>query len=240
MSYLTIRNPSRLSATASAYDKGTMRRPQADPLGYRKLPADRDRLNNMAEELCDRLATALGDGLTSRRLVVELGLESARALRLLVAYCRVWGGVHQIVGIPGDRYYWGDAKPGAYQQMISDCTRRGRCYLFIAALHRRQGVAMATAQMVFDWFAETKVSRELNDDLAALTAAEGVKIGDVFSAFCEIMSRSDEGRTALADAGKRHASLFMPATLQQQLLANLDAVRASIANLQNGSHGVAQ
>ena len=201
----------------------------ADPIGLRGLPATRAELDNLAGELCGRLRIAGSGGIRSRQLVEELGLTDTRALRLLVAYARVHHHRHEILGVPGNRYYWGPVVPKLVSHVIADCERRARCYFFIAALHRREGTAMAAVQLMFDWF-DTNVpagSRRA-DDLAALTAAEGVGVSDVLDAFLERLAASTDGQKILAEAGRKHAAVLLPAELLRRLAGKLEQARAEL------------
>jgi hypothetical protein len=169
----------QLAERLEQYEAGQFARPGGDPLGQRHLPDERRHLDWLVSDLCRRLASAGQTGLRSQQLVAELGLRDARALRLLVAYARVHHRVHQIVGVPGNRYYWGDCRPELYRQVVEDCRRRGRCYLFLASLHQRQGVAETAAGMVFDWFAADHPV----DDLAASLAITGKAADELLRAF---------------------------------------------------------
>ena len=208
-------------------------RTPGDPLGQRGLPETRYGLDFLAQDLCRRLQAAGSTGIRGRQLVAELALQDTRALRLLVAYARVHKHVHQIVGVPGSRYFWGDCfEKGLYKQAIADCQRRGRCYFFIAALHGRQGTAMAAAQMVFDWF-EQQVPPEArrSDDLAALVAAEGVGVADVLDAIITRLAATAEGKKALADVGQRHAQVLLPAEVLARLATKLADLREEVLGM---------
>jgi hypothetical protein len=228
---MTIRQPLKLPPHVRLYGLQEYgRRLEADPIGVRRLPDDRVALNALAENLCSRLDAARCEGIRGEQLVEELLLSGSRALRLLVAYVRVWGGVHQVVGLPGDRYYWGDHVPGLYERIERDCRRRARCYFYIASLHERKGSAMAAAQLVFD-FCRQPSERGGGDDLTALIAAEGVKPEDVVSKFVEILAGTDEGRASLARLAEAHADVFLPESARSELLGHVDQLRLRIARL---------
>jgi len=136
-----VDGPSRaLAERADDYGPGAdrLRRPPADPLGQRGLPDTRTELDALLADLCERLRVAGERGLPGPQLARELGLPGTRALRLLVAYGRLQRQVHQLVGIPGGRYYWGDARPELYERAIQDNERRGLDHLAIAGVHRRR------------------------------------------------------------------------------------------------------
>jgi len=131
--------PVDLADEAREYTGGEKPRPKADPLGLRGLPERREDLDRLVDELCDRLRIAGEGGLRGRQLAEELRLGGCtRRLRELVAYAWIHRRIGQIVGVPGDRYYWGDARPELYARMADDEEQRGRDYFAIASIHRRE------------------------------------------------------------------------------------------------------
>ena len=216
-----------LAPHARQYGYKRMPRPRGDPLGIRGLPEDRLSLDALLQNLCDRLVVCGAHRIRGKQLADELGLPSTRALRLLVAYGRVHHHYHQIVGLPGDGYCWGDADPEVYKRTIADNERRARCHFFIAALHRRQGTAMAAVQLIFDFMEhQIPASRRRNDDLSALVAAEGVSTTDFLDAFISSLAQSDEGRATLAQVAAKHADILVPKVDLEAALSQLDQVRA--------------
>ena len=209
-----MRTNIQYAETADQYDRGVLHRPAADPLGMRGLPATRAALDAKLYDLIDALKGAGREGVGGADLAARLGLEGTRALRLLAGYARVHFCVHQVVGIPGEGYCWGDARPEAYARSIDDNTRRARCHFYIAALLKRQGTAMAAAQLVFDFF-DANIGKSgpaggrTADDLAALVAAEGVSLSEFLDAFLQSLGATPEGRKVLSEAGKKHAGLLL-------------------------------
>lgn len=202
----------------------------ADCLGIRGLPKMRYELDALAHRLCQRLAAAGGAGVTGSRLATELGLTSTRALRLLVAYSRVHHHYHQIVGLPGFGYLWGECAPAVYKTAIRCAERMARCFFFIAALHRRQGAAIAAVQLMFD-FLEYNVpeGQRHHDDLAALVASEGVNVTQFLDSFMGSLAETDQGRRVLANVGRRHAAVLVPEAERTAMLKDLDALRDRLA-----------
>lgn len=209
-----------------------MSRPQADPLGMRGLPDRRDQLDRKADLLCVWLRGRGKTGLSGKSLASNLYLRDTRALCLLVAYARVHKHRHEIVGIPGQGYVWGDADSGTdasggiYKRAIRDAKRRGRCYLFIASLHGRKGVAMAAAQMVFDFMStEGDDGERHTDDLAAMLALDGSSVADSLDAFITKVASTDDGRAALRTVAEKHRDVLLPGEVLDGVLADLDQIR---------------
>lgn len=191
----------------------------------RGLPDSRKELDALAKSLCDRLASAGPAGIESDRLVEEMGLGCTRTLRLLVAYCRVWHHRHEILGVPGDRYYWGEHSPLLYDKVKRQCRQMGRCYFFISALIGRHGPAMAAAQLVFDFMDLSQPHGRENDDLASLVAASNTRIEDVLDALAGIMSQTDQGREALARFGSRNREVLLDESELIDMVGQLDQLR---------------
>jgi len=188
------------------------------PLGVRGLPAVRAELDAMVTDLCSRLAAAGDGGIRGSQLAEELGLEgNTRPVRLLVAYARTHHHRHEILGVPGEGYYWGPAVgPEAARRIANMARRMGRCWFFIGSLLKREGAAMATVQMIFDFMQTAPGSGEY-DDLATLVAAEGTSVAHVLDGIITRLGQSDEGRKALADIGRKHAEVMLPAGILDQV-----------------------
>lgn len=218
-----------LAAEAAEYGQDGRTRPAADPLGMRGLPDRRDALDGLWRGLCDRLAAIGPRAIEGRALVVQMGLRDTRALRLLVAYGRVWHHEHKIVGVAGSGYLWGGDDPKVYKAAAEDARRRGRCYLFLSALFRRQGSAMAIAQLALDAVGHgAGEAGPPADDLAALVAAEGVRIGDVLGALIGVLSETPDGREVLQQVASEHAAVLLPASVADELARDLDAIKQRI------------
>ncbi len=209
-------------------------RPQADPLGRAGLPACRLDLDALVDRMTGILQAVGVSGIGGGELAARLGIGPPRTLRLLVAYARVHHHVHQIVGIPGSGYFWGDCKPGLYHDAIADATKRGRCYFFIAALHKRKGTAIAAAQMVLDLFHQHDHADRHNDELAAMVAAEGADVGDLFDAMITQLAETADGRQVLSNATAKHADLMIPAAAFEGVLAQLDTLKGSLTSALKG------
>lgn len=217
----------KLKADVSEYTPQDPR-PQADPLGERGLPRTRAGLDAKLYELIERIKAAGVGGINGRDLALDLGLRDARAVRLLVAYARVHNHVHQIIGMPGNGYMWGDLKPDIYAHAIADSQRRARCYFYTATLLKRQGVAMSAAQMVFD-FMEASPHAGDSDDLAALVAAEGTSVADFLDAFITKLGQTAGGKAALAAIGKKHSQLLMSTDTFDRISKAVESLQAEVA-----------
>jgi hypothetical protein len=233
-----------LADSEREYSSGAMRRPPADPLGMRGLPAERMWLDALAAEMSRRVESMGGRPLTGRRLATELAEYAAgtagmppccldtRSVRLLTRYVHVHLGDARVVGIPGSGYYWGPAAPGVVARAIADSRRRGRSAFYRASILHGSGTPAALAQLVFDFMGAGQAGdRQIDDELAALVAVQGVTMADAMSAMVERMAGTDAGRRALAEIGRRHADVLVPAealtAIQASLEAALTAVRAA-------------
>ena len=230
-----VRRHIEMAETADAYDSGRLRRPEADPLGMRGLPVSRVPLDSLVNELCRRIHDAGTSGIAGKRLAADMGLRDTRALRLLVAYARVHRHLYQIVGIPGSGYVWGEADrdtPRAgtiYKHAIRDATRRGRCYLYIASLHRREGIGAGVAQMVMDWMSDRDADGERHgDELAAMLAIDGSTIADVLDELIARVAATPGGPAALAGVAQRHRDVLLPRDEIDAVVAALDAAKARL------------
>lgn len=174
-------------------DLGSRGRAPCDPIGLRGLPVDRRLLDRLAYDMIERLKSAGNDGLKSRQLVFELGLRSERALRLLVAYARVHHHVRHVVGVPGDRYYWGPAAPIAVARMVRLARRMGRCWFFVAASLAEGGAAQAGAQMVMDFLQCDSPGTLPTDELSALVSADRAGLADFLEAFIRRLRETPDG-----------------------------------------------
>jgi hypothetical protein len=200
-----------------------------DCLGLRGLPDTRIGLDALVADLLTRMQTSYPQSVASSSLVLNLGLDDTRALRLLIAYARIHWRRHEIVGVPGEGYRWGGEDPAIYKAAGNDVFRRARCYLFLASLYRRQGTATAIAQLALDAIGHRTgieaYGHRPNDDLAALVAAEGVGVGDVLDALIGELAASEEGRQALERAGTKHAEVLMPKAVVDDIIRGLDDMR---------------
>jgi len=231
-----------LAAHAREYDNGK-RRPPADPLGRQGFPKHRAALDLMAGQLREYLERAGEKGLTGLRLAgAILDTSDTRRLRLLVAYARVHKHVYQIVGLPGHGYKWADGTAEAGRAILDEAVERAtqmaRCWLFIAALHRRRGAVMAAVQMVFDFMQHDVAEGDRRtDDLAALFAAEGASIEKFLDAFVGELAKTEAGRQALAEAGRKHQQYLLPAAVREQLLAQAEAMGRTAAQMRQALAG---
>lgn len=195
-----------LAQHASEYGRPGRRKPAADPIGRRGLPETREALDRLLMELCARLKSAGKHGLKGLQLAFELRLgRDTRAVRELVAYARVHKRVHQIVGVPGMRYYWGDAVEGLYERMIRHAERCGRDWFYLAALLRRQGLGDALAQQVFNF-----LRPDAGDELAALVTRDGADAGDVLEALIDRLAETPAGQARLERLRRRFAGTPCP------------------------------
>jgi len=129
--------------------------------------------------------------------------------------------------MPGSGYFWGPSSPDEVRHVIQLASRMARCWFYIAALHKREGTAMAAVQMVFNFMeAHRPDDPRQADDLAALVASEGTSVADFLHAFVARLATTDHGRRVLADVGRRHADVLVPAdllaTVKHQVNAALD------------------
>jgi len=230
----TIQLPDRAAAYTG---RGRIKRIQADPLGLAGFPDTRAALNGMVTMLCRELVMAGGEARVGAELSRELfATDETRPVRHLVAYARVHRRVHQIVGIPGAGYVWADPATETGRQILGSAvdtaTRMARCFLFIAALHRRRGVAIAVVQMLFDFMQHNvPADQRRSDDLAAMFAAEGVGIAGILDAFIGELAQTAEGKATLAAAGAKHAQYLITAEAHEQLLAQVDAAASQLASV---------
>jgi len=220
-------------------DAGYRRRHRepADPIGLRGLRNWRVGLNNELADLCDRLIGAGGQTLRGRQLATEMDLTGTRALRLLVAYGHVHHRLRQIVGVPGDGYVWGPARPAVYAEMTAHARQMGRCWLFNATLYGRRSAVVEAAQLAFDWVGGLPGDpdrKPRSDELAGLMASEGVGVEELLEAMVTRLSRTDHGRKVLGRVGSRHASLMVPADAFAELAARVRGCADGLADLAAG------
>lgn len=196
------------------------------PQPARKTP------DKLAGELCERLQSLGTHPMSGKRLAEELHLSGTRELRHLVAYARVHHHRHEIVGVPGIGYFWGPACPQLVTQAIGTARRMGRCWFFIAALLKREGTAMAAAQMIFDFMerAGDEPGREA-DDLETLVAAENTSLGQFLDVFVTRLAESAEGREVLANVGRKHAKLLITESARNEMLATIETLRRQLSGL---------
>ena len=151
-------------------------RPPCDPIGLRGLPEHRGRLDGLVVWLLGLIKRAGAGGRTGESLAAQMGLTSARAVRLLVTYAQLRLGRTEPVGLPGGGYFWGPAAPGILQKMVGQAGRRGRCWFAKMMVYRRGDVAGAMEQMVFDFMTPGSGG---GDELDAIVAASEASVGDV-------------------------------------------------------------
>jgi len=231
-----------LADSAQEYTSHRQPRPGADPLGLRGLPAERADLDAMWADMRDRVRSCGDQGIRSARLAAEIGLEpgrhAARPIRLLVAYGRVWLRDTDILGVPGDRYYWGPARLGLRPQVIRQARRMGRCYFFIATLLGKGSTATAAVQLVFDFMGHRPADSAdppPSDDLAALVASQGVTVADFLESAVTTLAETDDGRQMLRGLTRRHADILMPRQALADLANDLAALRARLLTAAEGA-----
>ena len=105
----------------------------------------------------------------------------------------------------------------------------GRCFFYIASLHRRKGAVMSAVQLVLD-FMEHNVTegQERKEELAAMFAAEGATIAGFLDAFLGSLAKTDEGRQALAAAGAKHAQWLVTEEARQAMLAKIQEAQGNL------------
>jgi hypothetical protein len=158
-----------------------------------------------------------------------LGLENTRQLREVVSYARTVDHRHEILSIPGIGYTWGPtASPEKLKTAIRVAGRHGRCWLYIAALVKRQSATMATVQLVFDFMERRGPEHEEHDELAALVASQGADLASFLDAFMAEASKTPEGREALASAGRKHRQLLIDEDELEEIVGQLDGLRARL------------
>jgi len=229
------RSTINLPDKADAYrGRNRIKRHPADPLGLAGFPDTRRALDAMVLMLCSDLRITGGRVLAGVEIARRLfDGDDTRRVRHLVAYARVHKRIHQIVGTPGSGYVWADPATEAGCDLlataIDSATQMARCFLFIAALHRRQGGTMAAVQMVFDFMQHNVPEDERrSDDLATMFAAENVSIAGFVDALITQLAKTDEGKAALAAAGAKHAQYLITAEAHEQLLAKIEAASSSL------------
>lgn len=228
---------STLAGNARQYGRGAGKstRPPADPLGLNGFPRHRNALDFMVRQLCETLradGSVIGGKQIARMIFHD---DDTRRVRHLVAYARVHHHIHQVVGVAGSGYLWADPATAVGRAALHDAVmsamRMGRCFFYIGALHRREGTAMAAVQMVFN-FMEHNVSARHSDDLAAMVASEGVGVADFLDAFVGSLAKTEDGRRTLAQVGRKHAQLLMPADV---LDVATKQIEEAVASLRSGT-----
>ena len=197
---------------------------------FREKQFDKVTMDRLSQAICDRLQAAGERGVGGRQLADELRLSGPRQLRRVIAHARVQLHRHEILGLPGDGYFWGPSNPGLSRRVREIASRMGRCHFFISSLIGREGVAMSMVQMVFDFMETSPAAGEArhDDDLAALVAAEGVTLTDFLDKFITRVAGSEEGMTALAQVGRKHANVLMPDSVLQSVLTLMDQARETL------------
>ncbi len=220
-----IKPTPHLPADSRAYARGQISR-AADPIGLLGMPNDRESLDRLLLELCNRLAAAGGGMLSAKRLVEDLGIESDRALRLLMAYGHVRHRIRDLVGIEGSGYTWGALNPDAYAAAASVAKRKGLCALYLAALYSKVSPIVQICQLALDF----KTGDQKTDEVDAWMAAEDVTPATLCEAFVDTLAATPAGRQALQQAAAKRPGMFLPAEtvrkMRQQAedtLAILDA-----------------
>ena len=205
------------------------RHPPADPLGVRGLPETRRKLNQFLLHLCDRLIGAGGRFRKGARLVANLHLDDARALRLLVAYGHVHHHLAQIVGMAGHGYCWGPLAPkGLYATVAGQARRMGRCHLFLAALYGRGGPAAELIQLMFPFAAEAGPGTAGGDHLHALLATHGVGPEQLADAMIQGLRDAPGGPEILGRLARRHRDVFLPVDVVAHIRTNLKAALGAL------------
>ena len=219
----------KLPASASEITRGLCGRYPADPIGMGPIPSERSSLDFLVEKLCKYLKNLNGSTVNGKHLSLELFNEvNTRALRLLVAYARVYHHIKEIVGVPGSGYAWANLQTERGQKLLTQAIlqakQMGRCFFFIAANHKHDSTAMTAAQMVFDWFKSGgAISKdEPGDELSALVNSQGIGVADMLEALVELMGETPDGREALYKVGERHGDLLLPRGVAKQLKAAAD------------------
>jgi len=199
-------------------------RPSADPMGLAGLPDTRHDLNAMLMDLCRRLVIGGGQILRGDRLVAAMGLENARALRLLVAYGRVHHHLRPIVGIYGQGYCWADLADNpaeVYSLARGQAIETAKCHLFLSTLFSRADDAMGLVQLVFPF---AKIDAPGSDDLAALLAAKGIDREQVLEAMiAHCRAAGEEGIAAIRRVAARHQDVMIPGDRLAAIRQNLQS-----------------
>lgn len=209
-------------------------RAAGDPLGLRGLPESRGELDEKLRDLCRTLIYARGEFLTGPWIVRRIGLRDTRALRLLVAYGRVHHRIRQVIALPGAGYCWGEYRPDLYDSCASQARRMGLCHLFIAGLLKRRPPAVEFAQLALDFVRESGKRPDHTvpaDELAVWMSAEDLTAADVLDAMIQAFGATDEGRAALAQAGRKHAAMLLPPETRRRIAEHLAAAQQAINDL---------
>ncbi len=228
-----------LARHAGEYTGGRGHRPAADPIGRGGLPHDRDGLNALLLNLCERLASAGGKDLGGKQLIEELGLVDTRSLRLLVAYGHVHHRLRQIVGTPGSGYCWGDLRPEIYNDMAASSRRMGLCFLFLASLYSRRPAAIEMAQLTLD-LAEQSTGEKIGDGTDELTAwmvTEGATHADLIESMVDLFAGSEAGLAALRNAGRNHPGAFFDERALQEIETQLQSALAIVRSPHEKTRG---
>ena len=233
----TLSRLTDLPDSAAAYKgKGRQRRVCADPIGLDGFSDSRGAVDGMVTILRNRLFLAAGQPVKGRDLARDLfGDDDTRKVRKLVAYARVHKHVYQIVGVPGLGYLWANPQTehgrAALANAIEASMQMGRCFFYIAALHRREGAVMSAVQLIFDFMEHSGEGQGRNDELAAMFAAEGATIEGFLDAFMGHLAKTDEGRKVLAEAGAKHAQWLLTEETRQAMLAKIQEAQGNLTTI---------
>ena len=125
-------------------------------------------------------------------------------------------------------YFWAPCVSDDFRKHVAAINgRMGRCFFYLRSLIQRKGIAMAAVQTVFDWVERPTDSKQ-NDDLAALVAAEGITMTDVFESMVTRLGETEEGKKVLQTVGTKHAELLVPRDVLDDALAAVDGARMSL------------
>jgi len=204
--------------------------------------ADADTLRSLLHNIANRLETAGTTGLPGARLAADLGLPGTRPLRAVLAYGRVAYRIREIVGLPGNGYFWGPAWPEVYAIAARMADKMGRDFFYLATLYSEGSAETSMAQM-FLQFASTAEQRAAaglggdvaGDELSDLVDREGVSPGAVLDAILTLMTehraiyQTDLDRVAAA-----HAMTLVDADALQQLQQRMTGMVKDIQALADG------
>jgi hypothetical protein len=216
------------------YDDRAVPRVKADPLDLHGLPRERYHLDALLTDLCRRLVSAGGVGMTGQRLVAELLLDDSRALRALVSYGHVWHRLRQIIGVPGVGYVWGPCRPGAYKSMGKHCRQMGRCWFFLSALYSKETPQVQAAQLLLD-FVGTDQPPGQSDELTVLMQSHGVTLDRMLDSLVEMVQQTDAGKATLRRMGDRHAQVLLPADRFADLAVQVEKLYRDLRSLLAGA-----
>lgn len=226
--HVTLKDTPSLPNTAASYRRGVMRRRPGDPIGRDSIGDTREQVNAKLLRLCEMLIAAGGRMIGGDQLTRDLHLATKRSVRRLAAYGRVHHQIRQIVGLEGgDGYFWGDANPDAVADAVAISRRKAACSLYNASLYGSRPAVMEVVQLVLDFGSPDKLAAK-NDELGLYLATENLRVGDILDALVSKLAETPSGRDALAQVGRRHAEVLVPADTIRDLVGQLDTMRARL------------